>query len=174
MTPPELQTERLRLRGFCEGDLDVYAAMMGDAPTVQYLGGKTMTRAEAWRNMALVVGHWTLRGFGFWAVEEKASGALIGRVGLWYPEGWPAKEVGWTILRERWGEGFAPEAARAARDYFFRTQPDDALISVIHVENAKSMAVAQKIGETPWRDEEVMGFPCRLFRITRREWQALA
>ena len=69
---------------------------------------------EAWREMAMLAGHWALKGFGHWALEERSSGALIGNAGLFFPPDWPALEVGWTVARPRWGEGFAGEAARAA------------------------------------------------------------
>ena len=91
-------SDRLLLRMFRESDLDAYAEMCGDAEVMRYLGdGHTFTRAEAWRNMALVIGHWQLRGFGLWAVEERSTGLLAGRVGCWQPEGWPGFEVGWAL-----------------------------------------------------------------------------
>ena len=83
------------------------------------LGGKTFDRLETWRHMAFMVGHWQLRGYGPWAVEEKASGELVGRVGFLNPEGWPAFELGWTLARKFWGRGYATEAARRALDYGF-------------------------------------------------------
>jgi RimJ/RimL family protein N-acetyltransferase len=65
-----LGSNRLILRMFRESDLDAYAAMCGDPDVMRYLGdGYPLTRAEAWRNLALILGHWQLRGFGFWAVE---------------------------------------------------------------------------------------------------------
>ena len=71
--------------------------------------------------MALVLGHWQLRGFGLWAVEERATGMLAGRVGCWQPEGWPGLEIGWALRREFWGRGYATEAAQSVMaDAFFR------------------------------------------------------
>jgi len=55
------------------------------------------------------IGHWTLRGYGTWAVERKSDGAFIGRVGLINPEGWPGLEVGWTLGKPYWGQGYATE-----------------------------------------------------------------
>src|SRR5437868_1248835 len=109
-----LETDRLILRMFRESDLDAYAEMCGDAEVIKYLGGVPMTRSEAWRNMAMVLGHWQLRGFGLWAVEDRHSGVLVGRVGCWRPEGWPGLELAWTLRRAFWGRGYATEAARAA------------------------------------------------------------
>ena len=114
-----LETERLILRMFRDSDFDAYAEMCGDTEVMKYLGGPTMTRSEAWRSMAMVVGHWQLRGFGLWAVEERRAGCLVGRVGCWRPEGWPGLEIAWTLRRAFWGQGYATEAARAALDVAF-------------------------------------------------------
>ena len=110
-----LETERLRLRMFRQEDLDAYASICADPDVMRYLGdGKTLTRGEAWRQMALIAGHWHLRGFGLWAVEERATGALIGRIGFFEPDGWPGFELGWMLRRASWGQGYATEGARRA------------------------------------------------------------
>jgi RimJ/RimL family protein N-acetyltransferase len=103
---PQLTTERLLLRGFHERDLDDYAAMMADSEVTRFLAdGKPLSRADAWRHMALFTGHWTLRGFGMWAVEERSTGRLVGRIGCLMPEGWPAFEIGYVLARAAWGIG---------------------------------------------------------------------
>ena len=122
MEIPVVETERLLLRGFREADVDALEAMAADpviAPFVGYAGAPL--REACWRSVALWIGHWTLRGFGMWAVEERASGAFIGRIGLWQPEGWPGTEVGWLLGRDWWGHGYASEAARASVDWGFAT-----------------------------------------------------
>src|SRR5271168_1748088 len=112
-----LASERVLLRMFRESDLDAYAEMCADPEVMRYLGdGATLTRAESWRNMAVVLGHWQLRGFGLWAVEERETGLLVGRVGCWRPEGWPGFEIGWTLRRAFWGCGYATEAGLLALD----------------------------------------------------------
>ena len=73
---------------------------MSDEDTVRYIGGKTLSHAESWRQIALMMGHMQVRGYCFLAVVEKASGQFIGRIGPWYPEGWPAPEIGWTLHRD--------------------------------------------------------------------------
>ena len=135
-------TERLVLRAFGESDLDVYARMCGDAEVMRYIGdGHTLSRDEAWRNMALIIGHWHLRGFGLWAVEERRSGTFVGRVGCWQPEGWPGLEVGWALDRAFWGKGYATEAALHAIDFAFNRLGQDRVISLIQPGNSNSVAV---------------------------------
>src|SRR5262249_14436604 len=75
--------------------------------------GTTGDVTLAWRNVAMMVGHWQLRGYGQWTVIERATGEVIGRVGFFNPDGWPGIELGWIIRRSRWGNGFATEAATA-------------------------------------------------------------
>jgi RimJ/RimL family protein N-acetyltransferase len=90
---PVLETERLWLRGWQPSDSEPYAAMAADPEVMRYVGG-VLDPVESWRQMALFAGHWALRGYGLWALERKEDGALIGRAGLWNPEGWPGLEIG--------------------------------------------------------------------------------
>ena len=115
-----IETPRLILRTIDPArDFEGWARLMADERSVQFIGGKVMDRALAWRNMAAVIGHWQMRGFGFFSVEDKATGEWVGRVGPWYPEGWPAPEIGWSIRRDHWGKGYATEAGRASIEYAF-------------------------------------------------------
>jgi RimJ/RimL family protein N-acetyltransferase len=82
---------------------------------MRYVGDRgSLSREDAWRQFAMLAGHWTLRGYGMWILEELSSGAFVGRVGLHFPEGWPDREVGWALARPYWGRGYALEAASAA------------------------------------------------------------
>jgi RimJ/RimL family protein N-acetyltransferase len=121
---------------------------MADEETMRFIGGQVMDRALAWRNMATVIGHWSIRGYGFFSVEHRETGAWLGRVGPWYPEGWPAPEIGWTIAREHWGHGYATEAARTSLDYAFDTLGWTRVVHVILQGNTRSAAVARKLGST--------------------------
>ena len=168
-----LETERLIMRQFREADTDEYAELCADEEVMRYVGGKALTRAEAWRQMAMLVGHWQLRGYGFWAVEEKASGALVGRVGCWRPEGWLDFEVGWTLARKFWGRGYATEAARAAMGYAFTRLGREHVVSIIHPDNVRSIRVAERLGERYLRDWEVHGFPAKVYAITRETWERM-
>ena len=99
---PRVETARLVLRGWVPGDVEAHAAMSADPEVMRFLGG-ALDRAQSWRQLATHAGHWVLRGYGNWAVERKADGVLLGRVGLWNPEGWPGLEVGWKLARDAWG-----------------------------------------------------------------------
>lgn len=172
METPTLETERLVLRMLRESDTDAYAEMMADPEVVRFLGGKPMSRAEAWRNMAMVLGHWHLRGYGFWAVEEKSSGELVGRVGCWRPEGGPGLEVGWTLRRSSWGRGYATEAARAAVGYAFAALGQSRVLSLIAPDNVASIRVAERLGEKPVGEWEISGIKVILYGVGREEWEA--
>ena len=95
----------------------------------------------------MFAGHWQLRGFGLWAVEERASGSLVGRVGLHFPEGWPERELAWALARPYWGRGFALEAARAALGHAFDSLAWNRVISLIDPDNHRSIRLAERLGE---------------------------
>jgi RimJ/RimL family protein N-acetyltransferase len=172
---PQLETERLILRGWKPDDFESHARFSADPDFMRYLSGEPMSRSEAWRQMAAIVGHWMLRGYGSWAVTRKSDGAFIGRVGLHNPEGWPGLEVGWALGKEYWDQGYATEAATVAMAYGFLTQPVDRLISVIDPRNAASQAVAARLGET--RGESTVipfqgkTFTADIWSISRADWR---
>ena len=143
-----LETDRLKLRMFREDDFEEYARITGDVEVTRYLSdGRALARWEAWRQMAMIIGHCHLKGYGPWAVEEKLTGRLLGRIGFFNPEGWPGFELGWVLGRESWGKGFATEGARRALDYAFSEMGRDHVISLIHPDNSASIRVAERIGE---------------------------
>ena len=147
MSVPTRATERLLLRGFREDDFPAYAAMMADPEVTRFLGdGRPLDAVEAWRQMAMFAGHWALRGFGVWAVEERATGAFVGRIGCFEPHGWAGFEVAYTVARPHWGRGFAREGARAALAYAHEVLGRDRVISIIRHGNARSVRVAESLG----------------------------
>ena len=104
-----LETERLLLRWLREEDFEQYARMCRDQEVMRFIGGQLMTDIEVWRQMTSFVGHWYFRGYGIWAVEEKSSGQLVGRIGFLNPSvglllswagRWPAK-VGAKAMRPK-------------------------------------------------------------------------
>jgi RimJ/RimL family protein N-acetyltransferase len=152
MTVPVLQTERLILRGYRREDFADYAAMWGDAEVTRFVGGKPFTEEEAWAKFLRSMGQWQALGFGGWAVEQKASGRLIGDVG--FIEGMReispslkgVPEMGWAFTPFVHGKGYAFEAASAARDWGADHFGGVAMRCIIAPENAPSLRLAAKLG----------------------------
>src|SRR5258708_35544647 len=143
-----LETERLLLRWLREDDFEQYARMCRDPEVMRFLGGPLITDIEVWRQMTSFVGHWHFRGYGIWAVEEKSSGNLVGRIGFLNPIGWPGFELGWTLARESWGKGYATEGAQRAVAYAFPNPGRDPVISRIAPPIVGSPKVADGLCET--------------------------
>jgi RimJ/RimL family protein N-acetyltransferase len=156
---PEIRTERLLMRGWRYEDYDSLAAMMSDPAVGAGLGKEAgLTPHEAWLDMSVLAGHWTLRGYGHWVLEELRSGRFVGRAGLYYPPDWPGLEVGWTVAREFWGNGYAPEAARVACQWAHDQLGVSHILSLINPDNAQSIRVAEKLGETLEGRHSTRGF----------------
>jgi len=167
-----LDTDRLILRMFREDDAEAYARICADPAVMRYLGeGKTLSLPEAWRQMAFFVGHWHLLGYGQFALEEKSSGRLIGRVGFQNPKGWPGFELGWTLARESWGKGYASEGARYVLKYAFEELDRDHVISLINPDNKPSIKVAERLGEKLEGKTELFGNEVLIYGIDRAEWR---
>jgi len=165
--PPRIETERLIFREFRQEDFLVYEKLAADINVMRYLGGKTMNQVEAWRHMAMMVGHWTLRGYGYFALEEKETRQFIGRAGFTNPTGWPGFELGWTISPTHQRRGFAFEAAQRLLRFAFDELDKSHVISLIHKDNAPSRRVAEKLGETVEGETEVLGMPVLIYGIDR-------
>src|SRR5918993_4899610 len=125
-----IETPRLILRVPRAEDLDPWAAMMSDEGAAHFIGG-VMPRSVTWRGLMTMIGSWHAMGFAMFSVIEKSSGRWVGRLGPWMPEGWPGPEVGWAIVRDCWGRGYAPEGAIAATNWAFDTLGWDRVIHSI-------------------------------------------
>lgn len=167
-----LETERLLLRPWQESDLDAYASMCAVPEVMRYLGGKPFSRLETWRHMAFMIGHWQLRGYGHFAVELKATGEFIGRLGFLNPAGWPGFEIGWTLGRQHWGQGYASEAARIVLPYGFNDLDQPHIISLIHPDNERSKQVAIKLGARLEGQAEILGIAVEVYGIAREDYRA--
>ena len=153
----QLETERLLLRHWTEADFEAYAAYYADPELARFIGG-VCDRPTAWRRLAAEVGHWTLRGYGFWAVEEKATGELVGSVGLWRPEGWPELELGYWLMPAGQGKGYATEAGLKSREYAYEVLGARTLVSYIHPDNEASKRVAERMGARHEETIELLEF----------------
>ncbi|MCD9028603.1 GNAT family N-acetyltransferase [Luteimonas sp. BDR2-5] len=142
---PTLETPRLWLRPPVAEDFEAWATFRADAEAARYIGG-TEPRPVAWRSLAAMAGAWHLKGFAMFSLIDRQSGAWLGRVGPWQPEGWPGTEVGWSVVRAAWGRGYASEAAIATIDWAFDALGWDEVIHTIDPDNLASKAVARKLG----------------------------
>ncbi len=155
---PRLETPRLMLREFLPSDVEPYARIMAEPEVCRFLGdGTPLDRADAWRQLAQIIGHWELRGFGLWAVEERATRQLVGRIGCYEPEGWPGFEIGYVLAREAWGRGLAREGVAAALEYARCVLERDRAISLIRPGNRASIAVAEHFGARRTGSVELFG-----------------
>ncbi len=147
---PVLETDRLVLRAHRADDLDACASMWASSLVTRYISGKPSTRSETWLRMLRYRGLWVLLGFGYWAVEERGTGAFVGDVGFadykrdLVPsiEGIP--ELGWVLAPHTHGKGFATEAARAALKWGDEHLEPARTVCIIAPENAASIRVAEK------------------------------
>jgi RimJ/RimL family protein N-acetyltransferase len=151
---------------FRAGDLDAYARITADPQAMRFLArGLPFDREQAWQSLGHVLAHWKIRGFGLWAAEEKATGALVGRIGVMRRERWRNPELAWLVARGRWGEGLATEGARAALAHAFTAIGAHRVISVIAPENAASIRVAEKLGLRYAGSRQVDGRIARVYEI---------
>jgi RimJ/RimL family protein N-acetyltransferase len=140
-----IETERLIMRVPTLKEFEPWCAMMADEETARYIGG-VGAPSQVWRGICTMNGSWHLEGFAMFSVLDKATGEWLGRVGPWRPFDWPGSEVGWGIRRDKWGKGYALEAAIAAMDFAVDVLGWDDIIHSIHPKNIASQAVAKKLG----------------------------
>jgi RimJ/RimL family protein N-acetyltransferase len=170
-----LETPRLILRPPRPEDLDGWTEMMLDEPTARFIGG-VMPRPVCWRQLMTMIGAWHSQGFAMFSVIEKASGRWVGRVGPWQPDGWPGFEIGWAIVRECWGRGYAVEGAIAATNWAFDHIDRPTIIHSIAPQNLPSQRVAEKLGSRRLGPGQLpppfANHPIDLWGQTREEWRS--
>jgi RimJ/RimL family protein N-acetyltransferase len=149
----ELRTDRLLMRRWHDADRAPFAALNASAEVMEHFPA-VLSREESDAFVDQIEREFDERGWGLWALESRATGAFLGYTGL---EAWetasglpfaPAVEVGWRLVRDAWGHGYASEAARAAIDYGFTTLGLEEIISMTAVTNERSWRVMERIGMT--------------------------
>ncbi len=149
---PVLETSRLRLRAHRAEDFAGCAAMWADPIVIRYIGGKPLTAEETWAKVLRYAGLWSLLGFGYWALEEKSTGAFIGELGFAdfkrsiQPSLDGVPELGWALVSQAHGKGYATEAVRAAIKWGDEKFGTERTVCIISPENVASMRVAEKCG----------------------------
>lgn len=176
MTPPArslaipvLTTERLTLRGHRREDFEASAAMWGDEGVTRFIGGKPFTPEDVWSRLMRYIGHWDLLGFGYWVIEETATGAFLGELGFAdfhraiEPPFEGAPEIGWALAPSAQGKGYASEALKAATAWgdahFGRVRT----VCMISPENTPSVRVAEKAGYREYARTTYKGAPTVLY-----------
>lgn len=166
VTIPHLQTPRLLLREYRADDFEAFAAHLGDPDSTTYLG--SADRLTAWRIFACHTGLWLLHGAGWWSVERRETGQVVGHVGAFFREGLPGMEVGWNTYRAFWGHGFASEAAAEAVRHAFEARGEPQVHALIDPGNAPSLRVAERLGMRYDADTSLFGKPVQRHVLGRR------
>ena len=165
---PRIETPRLVLRRYEEGDFDAFYRMASDRGMFRYSERGPMTSDEVWTRLLRHAGHWSLLGYGVFAVEEKATGRYAGEAGLGQFRrglGEPfdsCPEISWSIAPDLQGQGYAQEAAAAALRWFALREPGPT-VCMIHHANAPSLRVAAKLGYRQYASLDYKGYPALLF-----------
>jgi RimJ/RimL family protein N-acetyltransferase len=161
---PVLETRRLRLRPHRPGDFDSSAELWADPVVTRYIGGRPLTREEVWGRLLRYDGHWTMLGFGYWALEEKLTGAFLGELGFAdlqreiEPRLDGMAEIGWVLTPQHHGKGYATEAVRAVVAWGDQHLLTARMVALIHPQNAASLRLAGKFNfhelcRTTYHDE---------------------
>ena len=166
---PRVETDRLVLRSFRREDLDAHAAKLSDPDVVRHLGGYAFNREDTWRRLTMAAGQWPLLGMGYWAVELKSDGRMVGEVGFadfergMIPDISGLPEMGWVFESSVHGQGIAGEACRAALKWIDATYAPSEIPAIIAPENVKSMRLAERLGfvrepDALYRDDHISLF----------------
>jgi RimJ/RimL family protein N-acetyltransferase len=144
--PPTIKTTRLTLRVFSESDVPPHAQMCANRVCSRFLGnGEPLTDRQAWEQMAAFIGHWQLRGYGMWAIEETATGVFLGRAGLVCPPDWPGVQVSWLFGRSAWGRGIEYEALVEVLRYAHKEQSVDSVLAFVHPDDFPSEQIVLQL-----------------------------
>ncbi|MEK6226683.1 MAG: GNAT family N-acetyltransferase [Chloroflexota bacterium] len=171
----EIETERLLLRQWRDGDWVGLRRTYGDAEVMNWIGTSAADLAVTAAAVGRMSMHWRLLGYGMFAVEERSSAEIVGRVGLMLHPDWPLEgpkvEVGWTMQRSVWGRGYATEAAKASLEFGFRRLDLPQIFSMTRPDNARSRAVMERCGLTLRGEIDFHGWKQVYYAIDEQDWQ---
>jgi RimJ/RimL family protein N-acetyltransferase len=162
---PRLFTRRLGLREYRIEDFERFAGHLVDPEAAAFIG--CSDRHTAWRIFGCQAGLWLLQGAGWWAVEARETGQLVGTVGAFFREGEPGIEIGWNTYRPFWGQGFATEAGGEVLRYALEVRGEPRARALIDAGNAASIRVAQHLGLRHDGEAELHGKPIRRYTVER-------
>jgi len=186
---PSLESPRLVMRPWADDDLAPYARLIADREVMRHMGGgwryevkrtaasavAAVSQIEARRDLRRLKSHWARHGWGEWAVEERATGAFIGRVGFKYHPDFEADpsriEIGWMLLQHVWGRGYASEGAALALTQGFEQFGLKRVISITSPANRRSLGVMRRLGMAPAGRTRWHGLDVVWSAIERPDWQ---
>ena len=152
---PHLSTERLTLREYRVEDFELFADHLSNAESSAHLG--SADRETAWRIFSSHAGLWLLSGTGWWSIEDRQTGQLVGSVGAFFRYESTVIEMGWNTYRAFWGKGIANEAAGAVLNYAFEVRREPKVRALIASGNESSRRVAERLGMTYEMETELHG-----------------
>ena len=169
---PKIETDRLILRAHGTDDFAACAALWGSPEVTRYIGGSPRPPQDAWFRILRYAGHWTLLGYGFWAIVDKHSGQFLGEGGFSdFRRAVPAlddiPEMGWALLPNAWGRGIAQEAVAAFAGWGDAHLGTAETACIISPDNRASIRVAESIGFSPVANITYDGAPTTIFKRTR-------
>lgn len=171
---PAIDTERLTLRAHRLEDVDDCTSMWADPVVTKHIGGRPFTAEETWTKVLRYAGLWSLLGFGYWVVRDRASGRFVGEVGFAdfrrdiQPSLDGAPELGWALASWAHGRGLAAEAVRAALAWGRPRFASSAIVCLIDPANVPSIRVAQKCGFVERRRTSYKGASTIVYELERR------
>lgn len=163
---PRLQTERLTLREYRSADFDLFADHLVNPESAIHLG--SADRQTAWRIFTSHAGLWLVHGAGWWAIEDRQTGQLVGSVGAFFREQSTVMEMGWNTYRPFWGKGIANEAAAAVLNYAFEVRRELKVRALISSGNESSRRVAERLGMSYEMETELNGKAISSYMRERR------
>lgn len=164
VVPEVIETKRLKLRQFVDEDWKDIHLYYSDEEATKYTFGRSLSEGDSWRAMASMIGHWHIRGYGPYAIENKISKKVIGICGFWYPNDWPELEIKWALSRQHWGKGYASEAARSIQKVALKYFPHKPLISFIDSNNVASIKLALAINAVLEKEVEFRDGKWHIYR----------
>jgi RimJ/RimL family protein N-acetyltransferase len=169
---PVIETQRLRLRAHTLEDFETTLSVWNDPIVTRHIGGRPHTHEEVWQRLLRYAGSWVLLGHGFWVIEEKATGAVIGEIGILdgkrdIEPPLEHLELGWALLPEAHGKGFASEALQAVIDWEGKVFASSRLLAIIDPDNLPSLKLAAKFGFVERARTTYKGVPIIQFELKR-------
>jgi RimJ/RimL family protein N-acetyltransferase len=162
-----IETERLLLRRVHSADVDDLVNLYADGQVRRFIStAAAYDRAEAMARVAADAEDWTT-GRRTLVACERATGRFLGRIAIvdWTQFG--ETEVGWVFSAHGRGRGYATEGARAAQEWAFEQLEIPYVIALIRPDNERSIAVAERLGMAPIREDELFGVAVIVYSISR-------